>query len=239
LKVIQSRLPQELREMVYEELLTEHMMHEMATCASPTAYAYPLNHGTFLYKPTPRFLNPRLMDSSFMTDIVKVFYRKYSGFEVKHPLRIATLLQRDLFKLGYHIKPANCLLRALTVDGCLLSDNKHFIDVKLLPLHFAPLFHAQQRLATGFHLTVRLWTDGNSIRSSTDYRNQGMALRCILQALKPIFAKLVEKQSTATHSVILEVARKNKQSLDMALAETSPNNLSLIICKMCCKLQKA
>jgi len=222
--------------MIYDELLTEDMMHDMATCASPTAYAYPLNHITFMYEPTHRFLNPRILDSSFATEIVRAFYGKYSGFEVKHPLRIATLLQRDFFRLGYHIKLANSVLRGLAVDGCLLSHNKHFINVKLLPTQFAPLFHAQQRLATGFHLIIRLWTDNSSLYTAKENNAQGLTLRRTLQALKPVFAKLIEKEPTATHSVVLEVAHKTKITLDMSLAEESSSSLAHKIFYWCSKL---
>jgi len=221
---------------IYDELLTEDMMHDMASCASPTAYAYPLNHSTFMYKSTPRFLNPRILDSSFATEIVKAFYGKYTGFEIKHPLRIATLLQRDFFKLGYHVKLANSVLRGLTVDGCLLPHNKHFINVKLLPTQFAPLFHAQQRLATGFHLTIRLWTDNSSLYTAKAHNAQGLALPRTLQALKPVFAKLIAKEPTATHSVVLEVAHTHKITLDMALAERSSSSLANEIYNWCCKL---
>lgn len=223
--------------MIYDELLTEDMMHDMASCASPTAYAYPLNHTTFMYKPTPRFLNPRILDSSFAIEIVKVFYGRYIGFEVQHPLRIATLLQRDFFKLGYHIKLANSVLRNLTVDGCLLSHNKHFLNVKMLPTQFAPLFGAQQRLATGFHLNIRLWTDNSALYTAKESNAQGLALQRTLQALKPVFAKLIEKEPTATHSVVLEVAHKHKITLDLTLAETSSGRLGTQIFCWCCKLQ--
>jgi hypothetical protein len=230
------RIPQELRLMIYDELLTKYMMHKIATCASPTAYAYPLDHGIFTYKPTPRFLNPHILDKTFAAEIVKAFYCKYSGFEVKHPLRIATLLQRDFFKLGPHIKLANHALRSLTVGGCLLSDNKHYIDVKLLPAHFASLFSAQLAVAPDFHLAIRLWTDDSS-RANAEDLSQGAALRRTLQALKKIFARLAEKEPKATHSVVLEVARRHKVALDMSLAEMSSQRLAKAIYDGCCELQ--
>lgn len=194
-------------------------MQKIATCASPTAYAYPLDHIIFKYELTPRFLKSRIVENCSAVEIAKAFYCKYSGFEVKHPLRIATLLQRDLFKLGSSIELANRSLHALTVDGSLLFDSRHYVDVKLLPAHFAPLSCTEQRLASEFSLTIRLWTENSSRKSVEEIAAQGMALRRTLQALKPLFAKLVEKESKATQSVILEVGRRHKVTLGMALAE--------------------
>ncbi|CAG5162404.1 uncharacterized protein ALTATR162_LOCUS6212 [Alternaria atra] len=222
--------------MIYDEL-TAYMMQKIATCASPTAYAYLLDRIIFKYESTPRFLKSRIVENCSAVEIAKAFYCKYSGFEVKHPLRIATLLQRGLFKLGSSIKPANYPLRALTVDGSLLSNSRHYIDVKLLPAHFATLSCTEQRLAPEFSLTIHLWTENSSRKSVEEIAAQGMALRRTLQALKPLFAKLIENEPKATQSVILEVERRQKLTLDMALAEKSPQRLAKTICNWCCELQ--
>ncbi|KAG9194778.1 hypothetical protein G6011_04813 [Alternaria panax] len=221
-------LPQELRMVIYDELLTEHMMHKIAACTSPTAYAYLHDHIVFKYRSTPRVL-----DNCFAVDIIKAFYCKYSDFEVKYLLRTATLLQRDSFKLvpsAKFVKDPPC---ALTVAGSLLFDDKYYIDLRLPPAHFASLSNSQQRLAPNFHFTIRLWTDTSSRTSAKENSAQGMALRRTLQALKPLFAKLVEKAPKVTQSVVLEVARRHKAPLNIALAEKSPQILARTIFNWC------
>ena len=225
-------LPNETRQMIYEYLLTDEVMSQMATCASPTANVYPCHHTVSTYRPTFRFLQLSL-GPTVATEIVDAFYCKYRGFEVTQPIRIQDLLCQDFLKDGSSIVRANHSLQALTVSGPLPETNEYCFNINHLASHFSTLLQIEAHLARTFHLNMHLWIQFSD-SGHVWFRNglgKDLALYCTLQTLKPVFAALVKKQPGATYSVVLKYARYAKSSLNLKWAySASPVDLTILMC---------
>ncbi|KAF1838035.1 hypothetical protein BDW02DRAFT_49247 [Decorospora gaudefroyi] len=148
-KEIQDKLPREIRNMIYKCVPDAQVMDAMWSNAKlpPKLGLYRYSGFVYANMKQPGCLHPPLVDTQFLTELIRAFYEKCE-MRTRHVSMVEPLLNRDFFGLG--VRPNMCTLSALEVGTELRN-----IDPMTLAEHFAPLLRPGQ-ISSRFRLDIIL-----------------------------------------------------------------------------------
>lgn len=144
--------PREVRDAIYAYLFDAVTTRAVSLCAQPSVDQYPIHTATLHPSSWPRFIKPGTTHRAVVLEIIQAFYDAYRAFEVTHPVEIRNLLNQDFFRMG--VIPANGMLSAFKVSGCIEPGYCDSVVAERLEEHFAPLLACARK--RDFELTIEL-----------------------------------------------------------------------------------
>jgi hypothetical protein len=119
-KDVHTRLPREIRDLVYRNILTEHCLDEICRCSSLRLDKFPhtqdIEPGTSKAG-MPDFAVPEQAFGPFVHELIETLYDVHDNLTVALPSGIPKYLDTDFFDTGFTLRAVR--LHKLLIEGCL------------------------------------------------------------------------------------------------------------------------
>ncbi|KAF2107989.1 hypothetical protein BDV96DRAFT_286609 [Lophiotrema nucula] len=151
---ILTRLPREIRNIVYTHIFDDATLNQVAACSQPSLNKFPYNNLSSTRVQRPAFIEPGRVPREIAVEIIQQFYLSYKSMEVFKPKSIGNYLKTDFFGLG--IKPINVPLSAFTISADLDASAVDGIDSWTVANDCKPVLEKANQNWKAFRLNITL-----------------------------------------------------------------------------------
>ncbi|KAJ4368413.1 hypothetical protein N0V83_006770 [Neocucurbitaria cava] len=170
-KNVHTRLPREVRDIIYDYLLTSDDIFRIAQCSKVRLDRFPYLRGEepveYKTKETakpgvrPRFIDPERTYVPFAAEVIEVVYERFHGLWIDVPSQIPAFLATDFFDVD--CAPRDARLSKLHVSGRLDSGEKTSVDIDTLALDFKALLDCNWGPKFDVDIAFRTELDGEAL----------------------------------------------------------------------------
>ncbi|CAO2655008.1 Nn.00g117410.m01.CDS01 [Neocucurbitaria sp. VM-36] len=214
-KSVHTRLPREVRDMIYAYLLTPHDIYIISQCSELRLDKFPYLRGSepaeFQSKDTekpskPRYIDPERTYVPSAVEIIQLVYERYHDFWIDMPSKIPAFLATDFFSVN--CAPRNARLSKVHISGLLDSGQRTSINLETLALDFKALLDCTW--APTFDVDIAFRTDfGVSNYDAASIPPLANRMHTTWQTLKP-WIKEAEKRGAKVYCILLTKATMYK-----------------------------
>ena len=177
---VQRRLPAELRNLIYEELVDEEFIESVVQQSNMPLNSYPLPNSLDTVPDEKQVKNHVDIASYYpelAAEVLSIVFNKYKGLRVNDIALIGEFLTADFYGVG--MTPAKSTISAFEV-----RINSQKDDVSTLETTFQPIIDAKQKWSTNFELTVMIEYTSDRLYGSVSWTAD--CFMDSIQALKPV-----------------------------------------------------
>ncbi|KAF2107990.1 hypothetical protein BDV96DRAFT_653200 [Lophiotrema nucula] len=212
-----TKLPLELRNQIYDELMDTETMYKIERSSRESLRDFPTCSTIQDKEDTPVIIRPHLVYPQFANEVVARFFEGYKYFGVQSPRDIGPFFNTEFFGMG--LKATETPLSALRVTGYLDQDDWDFINIATLAKDFEPLLAQNVRKWEDFKLTVVLVSKAYLLLDETDRNVLATRLHEVLQQLKRFIE--ISRMEKGSLKILLET----RYGYDKSLVKNRDQNL--------------
>jgi hypothetical protein len=206
---MQQRLPREIRNMIYDNILEDETSAAIASMAYPDLSSWYPNTRPWPEPIRPHFLRMDRIAPIVIKELIETFYEGYSALEVASTAELSAFLKSE-FKLGMPLN--QCRISQLVVRASLDPNCSGFIKANKIRRHFMPLLDTRQSLSKNFNLIVCLEANYFGGEKKTLHRRLGMLPEVCKELLvfrKALSGKGMCRTAKVTLRVVDQFYRRN------------------------------